>query len=395
MTVSTVRLSHRASRLASKGHPWFFADDLAANDAEHGTLVRVVDAKGRDLGIGFHSKRSRIRLRLCGRWEGDGVPDAGEFFAERLGQAVERRKRLGLLEARSGARLVHADADGLPGLVVDRYADALVLQVTSAFVESCYDCMVPYLVEKTGADSVWARNDVVHRDREGLPREVRLVQGRRKEIVEIEEHGVVHEIDLLGGHKTGFYLDQRLARSRIMELSRDRSVLDLFSYQGAFALAALSGGATGAIAVDQSREALQRACESASRNDLDGLETERANAFDRLREFRKEERTFDLIVVDPPPFARRRSERSGALRGYRDLNRNALRLLAPGGHLLACSCSHHVSLPMFEAVLRQGAAGLPFPVSLVDRIPAGSDHPVWLSLPESEYLKAVLLQRIG
>ncbi|MCA8957005.1 MAG: class I SAM-dependent rRNA methyltransferase, partial [Planctomycetes bacterium] len=192
---------------------------------------------------------------------------------------------------------------------------------------------------------------------------------------------------------TGFYLDQRLARQRVQELAAGRRVLDLFSYQGAFSLAALRGGASSALAIDQSAPALERASAAAAENGLVGLEVECAEVFAWLRTARRAERRFDLVVLDPPAFAKSRGEAEAALAGYRDLNRLALRLLAPGGYLLSCSCSHHVSGVQLEGVVRQAAAELPFRIILRERIPAAPDHPIWVSLPQSEYLKVLLLQR--
>lgn len=392
MTGPAVRLSARASKLASKGRPWFFADDLEDGPEDAG-LVRVLSHRGNDLGLGFHSSHGKLRLRLCGVWPGGAAPAVDEFFERRLTEAVGRRaERRG---PRVGVRLVHGETDGLPGLVVDQYADCLVLQVTTVTAERHVDTIVATLVELTGATSVVARNDVQVRRLEGLVQEVRLLHGTRVDEVEIEEHGLVHPVRPFTGHKTGFYLDQSLARRRVQQLAADRDVLDLFCYQGAFALAALSGGARGALAVDQSAEAIELACRAAERNGLAGLAAQQGSAFDVLRELRASDRQFGLVVVDPPAFAKSRREKSGGLRGYRDLNRNALRLLTPGGLLVTCSCSFHVSGPEFEDVLRQSSAGLPFRVVLRERIMAGPDHPVWLGLPESEYLKVCVLQRQG
>jgi 23S rRNA (cytosine1962-C5)-methyltransferase len=222
---------------------------------------------------------------------------------------------------------------------------------------------------------------------------VRLLHGERVTETEINEHGIRHQVQLWTGQKTGFYLDQSPARKRVMALAEGRRMLDLCSYQGAFALAALSGGARSALAVDQAVSALELANTAAERNGLAPLKTLCANVFDILRELRSESTSYDLVVLDPPAFAKSRKERDGALRGYRDLNRLALRVLAPGGYLLTCSCSHHVDAPTFERVLRQAAAELPFPVILCERLGAGEDHPVWINLPESEYLKVYMLQR--
>lgn len=386
-----VRLSARASRLLARGQVWFYADDLAETLAEDGDVVAVLDAAGQRRGVGFYSARSRIRLRLCAGGPADEPAVAEGVMRARLDGALRRRRAW--LGPTAGVRLAHADADGLPGLTIDVYADCVVLQATTSAADRHVDVVVDWLRSELDPRMVLARNDLSVRVLEGLPREVRLLHGRRVERVEIEEDGVVHEVDPWKGHKTGFYLDQRPARRRVREVAQGAAVLDLFGYQGAFSLAALAGGARRALVVDQSREALARAERGAERNRLKGLETRRANAFDLLRAMAGQGPAWDLVVVDPPPFAHDRRARQGALRGYRELNRRALRVLAPGGVLVTCSCSHHVSLPMFEDVLRQAAVGLPFRVVLRERIMAGPDHPVWVGLPASEYLRVLVAQR--
>ncbi len=390
-TPGLAQLNERATSLWRRGQAWFYADDLM-RPVHAAELVRVVDAEGRPCGLAVTSPASKLALRACGPWDGEAIPDREAFFATRLAAAIERRA--GMLGPRDGARLVHGEADDLPGLVVDRYGSVLVLQVTSQFVESSLDAIVPFLAERLSAETVIARNDVAVRKLEGLPQEVRLLHGTRKEQVEIDENGLAHLVEPFTGHKTGFYLDQRPARAIVRELSKGRSVLDLFSYQGAFSLSALKGGATSATAVDQSARALELAQLGAQKNGLTGLTTERANVFDYLRSLRESDRRFDLIVLDPPAFAKSRRELDGALRGYRDLNRQAMRLLAPHGWLVTCSCSHHMTPPMFEDMARQASGGLPFKIALHQRIGAGADHPVWLSMPESEYLKTLVLRRM-
>lgn len=407
MTTRALRLSPKASRLARAGRLWFYADDLTAGDVTPARIVRLQDDGKRDLGLAFTSA-GRIAVRRCGAWpltiaeNGSNAGTAGsrdaivpgreEFFANRLQTALANRGETVRI-ADAGGRLVHGEADGLPGLIVDRYAEVVVLQVTSAVVEAALDAIVPVLVEATGAAAVIARNDVAARRHESLPADSRLLHGRRVTATTIVEHGLRHEVRPFEGHKTGFYLDQRPARALVKELARGREVLDLFSYQGAFALAALAGGARSAVAVDQSEAALARAEAGAAANQLTGLTTVNANAFDHVRAERDREARYGLVVLDPPAFAKSRREVRGAERGYRDLNRLALRLLAPGGYLLTCSCSHHMRLPQFEEVVRQAAAGLPFPVVLRRRLGAGDDHPAVVTHPESEYLKVLLLQR--
>ncbi len=388
--VGDVVLSEHGARLLARGQPWFYADDLERVDALPGSLVRVHGARGKVLALAFYSTQSKIQVRVCSFGPPADALDAQAWLHAQIAVALARRAAF---DPQAGVRLIHGEGDGLPGLVVDRYADCLVLQVTSPLIEAAYDLVVPRLCALTGASSVVARNDVRVRDLEGLPREVRLLHGRRVEEVEIVEGGVRHRIDVLTGHKTGFYLDQRPARQRVMALAKDRAVLDAFSYQGGFALAALRGGAASCLAVDQSEPALARARDAATRNELPGLTTQSANVFDALRELRQQEASFDLVIIDPPAFAKSKREIEGAERGYRDLNAHAMRLLRPGGLLLTCSCSHHVTAPAFEALVRQAAAGLPFSFILRERIMADTDHPIWLNLPQTEYLKVLLLER--
>ncbi len=389
--MSPIKLTAKASRLAAKGRIWFYGDDLQDNSATHGALLRVRGAAGEDLGLGFFSERSKLALRLCGG-SGAGEADLESFLHGRIAASLQRREGM---EAEAGAlRLVHGDSDGLPGLVVDRYADCLILQITAAALEVHLNLIVSALNAELSPRMILARNDLAVRKLEGLSQQSRLLHGRRCERVEILEDGIRHEIDLFHGHKTGFYLDQRPARALLRRLAKGRRVLDLFSYQGAFSLAVLAGGAQSALAVDQSQDALSRAEEAARRNALSGLQLQQANVFDLLREMRKSESLFDLVVLDPPAFAKNRRQVQGGVRGYRDLNRQAMRLLARDGLLLTCSCSHHVSATMFEDTLRQAARKLPFRMMIRERLSAGVDHPVRLDLPESEYLKVLLLQRV-
>lgn len=391
-----IRLHAKASGLARRGRPWLFRDDLAAGDPSPARLVRVLDENDRDLGLGITGS-SKLALRMCGPWPtgdqpGEDVPTREQFFPARLDAAIAAR--VGRLGPDDGARIVHAESDWLPGLVVDRYGDVLVLQVTSEFVQSSLDAIVPFLADRLGASSVVARNDVATRKREGLAQEVEILHGVRKPEVSIVEGGVTHVVRPLSGHKTGFYLDQRPARALVRSLAKGRRVLDLFCYQGAFSLQALRGGAVSALAVDQSGEALQTAERDAETNQLAGLQTLAGNAFDVVRELRHKNQQFDLIVLDPPAFAKSRRELPGAERGYRDLNRAALRLLSPNGFLLTCTCSHHVDGGRLEELLRQASAGLPFRVALRQRLGAGDDHPALITHPESEYLKVLLMQRV-
>ena len=385
----------RAAAFARKGQVWFYADDVTpklVRDAEPG-LVRLRDEAGRDLGLALCSPHSKLALRRCGPWPQDGVPEPGAFLRARLSAAIAARA--GAWSPGRGMRLVHGEADELPGLIVDRYADCVVVQIGTAPLEAMRAELVEQLEELLEPRMILARNDIGVRRLEGLDSTVRLLSGRRVEEVTIEEDGLRHPVRPFDGHKTGFYLDQAPARAFVKAHARGRQVLDVFAYQGGFALAALAGGARSALALDESEPALERARAAADANGLVGLETHAVNAFQHLRTLRSDARRFELIVLDPPAFAKSRRELAGGLSGYRDLNRLALRLLAPGGLLVTCSCSHHVTLADFEDVLRQAVADLPFRMLLRHRLGAGPDHPVALAVPESEYLKVLVIERAG
>ncbi|MBI5850202.1 MAG: class I SAM-dependent rRNA methyltransferase [Planctomycetes bacterium] len=392
---TVIQLTARATTLARKGQLWFYADDATPglDAARQPGLVRLRDPDGRDLGLALCSPRSRLALRRCGPWPGDGVPAPGEFLRARLGAAIASRAAFAARDG--GVRLIHGEADEIPGLVVDRYVDCLVVQVGTAPLEAMRAELVEALEALCSPRMILARNDIGVRKLEGLDATVRLLSGHRVEELTIVEDGLRHPVRPFDGHKTGFYLDQAPARGYVRAHARGRSMLDAFAYQGGFALAALAGGARDALAIDESEPALLRARDTATANGLAGLETLAGNAFQVLRDLRRAERRFELAVVDPPAFAKSRRELEGGLRGYRDLDRLALRLLAPGGLLVTCSCSHHVTLEKFEEVLRQAAADLPFRIFLRARLGAGPDHPVSLTAPESEYLKVLVVERAG
>ncbi|NCF56615.1 MAG: methyltransferase domain-containing protein [Planctomycetia bacterium] len=394
--VPRIDLQKRAARLARRGHPWLYRDDLRDGELsdprfDTGTIVRLWDEEGHDLGLAIASTRSKIAIRLCGSWVGEDVPDPEAFLRQRIQRAADLRPKI--QNAKEGCRLIHGEADLLPGLVVDKYADVMVMQATTAWMEAHSELVANLLMELFEPRSVLARNDVGVRKFERLPEEVVLLAGESVERVTIDEGGVKHLVRPYAGQKTGMYLDQSPARARVQELAQGARVLDLCCYQGGFSVSALVGGAKAVTAVDQSATALELAVETSELNGFDGLETIQGNVFDVVRELRSENLQFDLIVLDPPAFCKSRREVQGGVRGYRDLNRAALRLLAPGGRLITCSCSHHLKPDMFEDTLRQSALDLPFRVIVEDRLGAGADHPVLLRFPESEYLKVRVLRR--
>lgn len=382
-----VRMKPEPARLARRGQPWFYADDLL-DPVPGDAMVRVHDHEGRDLGLGITSKRSKLALRLCGPWEGEGIPDREAFFARRLAAALDRRAHL--LGPEDGARLVHGEADALPGLVVDRYGSALVLQVTAAAVESWLDAIVPFLVERLQPRAVIARNDVGTRRFEGLPQEVRLLHGTQLETVDIVEHGVRHAIRPWGGHKTGFYLDQRQSRRTLSRYTSAQRVLNVFAYTGAFSVVAWASGAASVTSIDSSSPALSIAAANLRLNGFPDTHLVTADAFTELRRRRDRGEQFDLVILDPPKLVGSKQQVDRGARAYKDLNWLALRLLAPGGTLMTFSCSGAMSADLFQKIVADAAVDAEREVQILERLDQATDHPVLLSVPETHYLKGLV-----
>jgi 23S rRNA (cytosine1962-C5)-methyltransferase len=371
-------------------HPWIYRDDVAEVDAADGDLVEVHDPGRHRIAHAFFSERSKITLRIVARGDED-PPSLDDFFAARIHAALERRKPLA--EATDAMRIVASEGDGLPGLLVDRYADVITVSALVPAIEKNLTRIVPTLVELLAPKMVLARNDASVRRLEGLPKEVTMLHGVRVERVVVREGGLRFAVRPFTGQKTGLYLDQRNGRARMRGLvRRGGRVLDLCSYSGGFSLNALAAGAAEAVAVDSSAEALETARENAELNGLAGLAVIQGNVFEVARALVAENERFDVAVLDPPAFAKSRAEVSGAVRGYLDLNRRMLELMAPRGSCLTCSCSYHMTQPLFLDVLREACARSGRSALLRERVPPGIDHPVVLTLPESEYLKVFLLE---
>lgn len=387
----TAIVSGRGARRARRGHPWIFTEDvLQADNATPGEILRVVDREGGFCCWAAWSCRSKIALRRVSR----SAPRPDDAFWEaRLERALARRGEAAW--AGTGcARLLHADAEGFPGLTVDRYGEHLVFQANTVWSASAAQRLMTFLVQKTGCRSALARNDAAARDLEGLPRVVEPLIGTTPEIVEAGEAGFVRDIDCWRGHKTGLYLDQQ-DNHRAVSGWLSGKVLDLFCAEGGFSLPLAAAGCR-VTAVDQARPLLERGNRAAEKVGLgEAIQWIEGNAFDYLVEMERQGEVFDGIVLDPPPFARRRAEVPGAVRGYRDLHRRALRRLAPGGRLLTFSCSFSLSPQEFEAVVRAAAEEAETEVEILDRPGPSSDHPEVLDLPESRYLKGLLLARSG
>ncbi len=386
MPSPTAIVTVRGAKRLAAGHPWVFRSDLAtAPDAVAGP-VRIADPRGHALGWAWWSPVSEIVLRRVERDPDIAINRA--WWRARLAHAIERRSPLAALT--NACRLVHGEGDGLPALVVDRYDCWLVVQVLSAAVEAQRAVVVDVLLELLAPAGILARNDAPVRAREGLPKAVELLAGAVPEEIQVNEHGVVYLAAPWTGQKTGAFLDQRENRVMLRAYARGRA-LDVFSYHGSFALH-LARGAESVTAVDASAHALERARVNAARNGIATLSCVEADAFDFLRDAAARGERYDVIALDPPALAKNRGSIAGALRGYKELNLRAMRLLAPGGVLFTASCSYHVTKPMFLDVVREAAADSQRPMILRALTGQPLDHPEVVTIPETGYLKGVLLE---
>ena len=384
----TAVVTSKGARRWGAGHPWIFRTDVADRPDAPAGAVAVVDNRGKPLGWALWSPASEISLRLLDRDPRARI-DA-EWWHARLTTALARRAPLAA-EA-NAYRLVHGEGDGLPSLVVDRYDRWLVVQLMSAGVERFRDAIVRALVDLTGAEGILARNDVSLRSKEGLPRETVLLHGEVPREIEVREHGVRYLAAPWDGQKTGAFLDQRGNRALAGGIARGRA-LDCFSYHGSFALH-LARSADHVTALDISAAALARAKENAALNGFTNLDFIEANAFDFLRAREAERAAFETIVLDPPAFAKTRAALPGALRGYKEINLRAMRLLVPGGLLYTASCSYHLTKPLFLEMLQAAAADSGRRIALRELRGQPLDHPEVLTVPETGYIKGALLEAL-
>lgn len=372
-------------------HPWVFSGAVARLDGspEAGGTVEVRSAAGDLLGHAAYSPSSQIRARL---WSVDPleVVDA-DFFRRRIERAL--RLRAGLQIGSGGAlRLVYAESDGLPGLIVDRYAGTLVAQFLTTGAEFWRETLADLLLEQTGLKDLYERSDAEVRELEGLPPRQGALRGVPPEKSTISENGLLFTVDIAHGHKTGFYLDQRLNRLRVRSLAEGREMLDCFCYTGGFTVHALAGGARSVLSVDASAEALSLCQEHVLLNHFpsEKHETLEGDVFQVLRKLRDAGRTFDLIVLDPPKFAPTAAQAEKASRGYKDINLLGFKLLRPGGILVTFSCSAGVDAALFQKIVASAALDAGAEAQILERLSQGPDHPVALHFPEGAYLKGLV-----
>ena len=384
--MTTVRVTPRGAERWIRGHPWIYRSEVLDGPDAPG-LVQVKDQRGRFIGQALYSPRSEIRLRLLER--SDRPVDAS-WWRERLAASAAQRSRIDA----TAYRVVHGEGDAIPSLVVDRYERWLVVQILSAGLETMRDTIITALVESLDPGGILLRNDAPVRSREGLPLQPVLAYGSVPKEIEVREGPVLYLAAPWEGQKTGAFLDQRPNRLLAGELVPPGGrALDCFAYHGSFALH-LARRAASVLALDASAEALERGAANASLNGLGNIEWQVADVFERLREFERARERFDAIVLDPPAFAKSKASVAAALRGYREINLRAMRILGPGGVLLTASCSFHVRLPQFLGMLAE-AAGDSGRRIVMDRILAqGEDHPEVLTIPETGYLKGAVLRAV-
>ena len=384
----TVVVSHRGENRLRSGHPWIYRADIADAAAEPGDVVEVRGPRNRVLGRALFSSESQITLRMLAHGEAQ-VDEA--FWRERLRSAIRFRESLAI--EGTAYRLVHGEADLLPSLVVDRYDDTLVLQALSQGMDRLTPALVPLLVEMTRATGVLARNDPKVRMLEGLEQRVDVLHGTVPESIPVRLGPIAYDVDPHHGQKTGLFLDQRENYEAAARYFRGR-VLDAFSYHGGFALR-LAAGADSVDALDASADAVRRIAANAAKNGIRNVQAREANVFDELRHLERDGARYDTIVLDPPAFAKNKAAVVKALAGYKEINLRALRLLNPGGYLVTCSCSYNVDEAMFAQVVYEASIDSHTPVAVVEKRMQGRDHPVVLGVPETYYLKCLILRKLG
>ena len=388
MTPGKAVVNRKGETRIQRRHPWVFRSDVPrVSDAEPGTVVRVEGPRGRTLGFAFYSDRSEITLRMIGF----GETLSADFLGERLRAAIAWREVIA--PGARACRLVHGEGDGLPSLIVDRYGDYLVIQTLSQAADRLKPQLVAALLELLQPKGILERNDPRVRRLEGLEQMTGLLHGEVPATVVVDEDGVRFEADLWKGQKTGLFLDQRENHLMARRYARGR-VLDAFTYNGGFGLHA-APRAESVLAVDVSKDAVERVRTNATLNGLTNVEAVEANVFDLLQERVRAGERFSTVILDPPAFAKSKDAVEKARRGYKEINLRALKLLEPGGCLITCSCSYHVHEDELEQILAAAAVDAGSSVAVVEKRRQARDHPVVLGVPETYYLKCFVLRKLA
>lgn len=393
MSLPNLYLRRRQERRVQRGHPWVFSNEVAIERSpltafEAGDCVNVLSHSGKLLGSAYVNPHSLICARLLSS-EADCTLDE-KLLERRLVHALALRDELGWLP---DCRLVYAESDRLPGLIVDRYSNVLAVQIGTAGMERVRDQIVRTLVKTCQPAAVILRNDLAGRGLEGLESYVEIAHGEVPPVVSLNENGARFEISPMEGQKTGWFYDHRCNRARLSRHANGRKVLDCFSYAGGFGIQAALAGAQSVLCLDSSKSALDGVSHNAALNRVaERVDVRRGDVFDSLRALREESRRFDIVVVDPPAFMRRKKDRRAGLEAYRRLNRRAMQVLENDGLLLSASCSFHLSPEEHQELVTGAAADTARWIQILERGHQAADHPVHPNLPESEYLKALLVR---
>ncbi len=384
--MKTVKLKKKEDRRILRGHPWIFSNELERMTETHapGDIVDVLDNAGSFIGRGYINPHSLIAVRILTREQEEIDVN---FFRRKITAARALRTMLGFGDS---FRAVFSEGDGLPGLIVDKYADTLVVQSSTAGIDRLLDDILSALKEEYSPRTIVIRNDVASREHEGLAQEKKVVFGSLSGPVVIEESGVKYQVDVFEGQKTGFFFDQRENRQALKDLVNGRRVLDCFSYTGAWSLNAARFGASEVIGIDSSAKAVELATANASLNSL-SVRFKAADVFEELRALEKQQERFGCIILDPPAFVKSRAKVREGLKGYKEINLRAMRLLEQGGVLVTCSCSHHVDWDLFTEMLIGAAYSAGRSVRLLEMRSQARDHPMLLAAPETQYLKCAVL----
>lgn len=390
--MGTARLRRGKETSVLRGHPWIFSGAIEKLDsiAENGETVTVVSHDGKYLGQGAVSLQSQIRLRM---WSFDDRRIDDDFFREKVREALRRRSAFKIQEKSNACRIIFSESDGLPGIIADKYDSFVVVQFLSAGAEFHREVIVRILFEEIEPEGIYERSDPMVRKKEGLAlRSGNLLGNEPPELIAISENGADFYVDVRNGHKTGFYLDQRENREWVMRHTPGLEVLNCFSYTGGFGIAALKGGAAKLINVEASGECNRLGEKNAELNGFQGENCIFAedDVFRLLRKYRDAGRVFDMIIMDPPKFAESGSQVAGAIRGYKDINLLAMKLLSKGGLLVTFSCSGHITPVMFSDMIKFAARDSGREIQLIRKLQQAADHPVMTAFPESEYLKGLV-----
>jgi len=375
-------------------HPWVFSGAVAGvnGDPDSGDTVEILSSEEGFLARASYSPVSQIRARV---WTFDDETVDADFLRRRVRAALAARAALKLGSISDAIRLVHAESDLLPGLIVDRYADTLVMQCLTAGAEHWRKTLADILLDETGLSRIYERSDADVRELEGLPSRASPLRGSPPTELQIEEYGLEFRVNIETGHKTGFYLDQRENRHLVQDFCAGNDVLNCFCYTGGFTVHALMGGAKSVLSVDTSAEALRLGQENVLLNGLPGERAEwsAADVFQALRKYRDQDRSFDVIILDPPKFAPTAAQAEKAARGYKDINLLAFKLLRPGGALFTFSCSGGVDAGLFQKIVASAAADAGVDATIIRTMTQAADHPVLLSFPEGAYLKGLVCHK--